>query len=221
MFFWTQVATLIVVIVNQAIKFVIEQIVGLEKRDTTGGEQGSLAFKIFVAQFTNTAVLLIALRADTSLLAFIPGQKYGQANAEWYAKVLTPLVTTMTIQYIAPPASHFGKYFAFGVLRKILSKTAWTQNQLNIMHEDKELKVASSYGEVLVGMSVPLLYNSSLPILNWIAGFGFLLKYWADKWAVLRAYKKPPLYGEFTHIASLYPRTRFLLTFPKIPLQYN
>ena len=28
-----------------------------------------------------------------------------------------------------------------------------------------------------------------------VAGFGFMLKYWMDKWAILQVYMKPPLYG--------------------------
>ena len=56
-------------------------------------------------------------------------------------------------------------------------------------------QIASNYGEVMMGFSVVLLYSSAMPILYWVAGFGFMYKYWLDKWAVLRAFRKPPLYG--------------------------
>ena len=35
----------------------------------------------------------------------------------------------------------------------------------------------------------------ALPLLLWVGAAGLTLKYWVDKWAVLRAYKKPPLYS--------------------------
>ena len=34
-----------------------------------------------------------------------------------------------------------------------------------------------------------------MPIMLWIGAFGLGLKYWVEKWAVLRAYAKPPMYS--------------------------
>ena len=36
--------------------------------------QGSMAVKIFVAQFINTALVILLLSADVELLEFLPGQ---------------------------------------------------------------------------------------------------------------------------------------------------
>eukprot|EP01047_Picozoa_sp_COSAG01_P066231 COSAG01_NODE_9102_length_2554_cov_1.927088_2_plen_43_part_00 len=36
-----------------------------------------------------------------------------------------------------------------------------------------------------------MLLCTAIPMLLWVAAFGMFLKYWGDKWAVLRAYLLP------------------------------
>ena len=194
--FWSLASVAAVVVVNQAVKVGMEQIVVFSKNDTTGAEQGDLAIQIFVAQFMNTAVLVVLVRADLDFLSFIPGDKYHDTNAEMYSRVLSPLVITLCSTFLAPPSSAiFQEFFVNRGLKRVLSLFAKTQNQLNFIQEDDVMKVASNYGECLMGLCTTLLYCSAMPILYWVAGFGFLYKYWGDKWAVLRAFRKPPLYG--------------------------
>ena len=49
--------------------------------------------------------------------------------------------------------------------------------------------------QALLAMSVTLLYCSAMPLLLPLAALGFTLKYAADKTAVFRCYRKPPLYS--------------------------
>ena len=58
---------------------------------------------------------------------------------------------------------------------------------------------------------MPLTLNSRR---YFVAAFGFFIKFWVDKWAVLNVYMKPPLYGIelFEHFEEA--RFRFLRQFP-------
>ena len=101
----------------------------------------------------------------------------------------------MVLQFITAPAIHVVKFALLELMRRLLWKAQPTQNSLNQLFEDNVIIISSSYAEVLVGVYVTLVYASAMPLLLWVAAFGFALKFWGDKWAVLRVYKKPPLYG--------------------------
>ena len=96
-----------------------------------------------------------------------------------------------------------------------------SQNQLNKAYSDAvdEWNLAASYGELLLCMTICLAYSSGIPVLLWVATFGFTLKFWcvslvpllvlllllrtavllmplvlvrrSDKWCLLRAYRRP------------------------------
>jgi hypothetical protein len=61
--------------------------------------------------------------------------------------------------------------------------------------EPDEFNIAAAYGELLLAACVTLIYGSAIPLLYWIAAFGFALRYCVDLTVVLRLYRKPPLYG--------------------------
>ncbi len=191
---------------NQVLKAGLEASSELEKAHTQAQEQGSLALKVAMAQFTNTVVLAMVstmyFRRDPfSSTAYPADGLTPWANARWYYQVGTPFMLTMAINQCLPPAIHAVKYFAFRFLQWLkvdkssLSCGARTQNELNRIYEFNQWKLASSYGEVLFVLSSTLLLCPALPMLLWISAFGMALKYWGDKTAVLRCYLKPPLYS--------------------------
>ena len=55
-----------------------------------------------------------------------------------------------------------------------------SQNQLNRAYSDAvdEWNLAASYGELLLCMTICLAYSSGIPVLLWVATFGFTLKFW-------------------------------------------
>ena len=178
---WKLFATAIVVVVNTVVKQALERIVAIEKHHESGAESGSVAIKVYCAQLINTALLLLILSADVPALKLIPTRKFAQINSEWYAVVLAPLASTMIIQFLTPPSMHLLSVFLVSKLkRKLSAKKMHTQNALNGLFEPVPLRLAGSYGEVLLSMSVTLLYTAAMPILYWIGAVGFSLKYWAD-----------------------------------------
>ena len=70
-----------------------------------------------------------------------------------------------------------------------------SQNQLNKAYSDAvdEWNIAASYGELLLCMTICLAYSSGIPVLLWIGTCGFTIKFYVDKWCMLRVYQRPPL----------------------------
>jgi hypothetical protein len=87
------------------------------------------------------------------------------------------------------------------------NKAAYHQEALNESVEGPEFNLAASYGEAYLLIFVTLIYATGMPVLLMFAFFGFTYKYFADKWAILNFYKKPPMYGDqFYHMTqSLMP----------------
>ena len=103
----------------------------------------------------------------------------------------------MVINFMAPAFAHFVKSKTVPVVKinhptKGQSKV-FTQNGLNRLQDNcvDDWNMAASYGELLMPMAVCLVYSSGIPVLLYIAAFGFAFKYWVDKWCMLRAYEKP------------------------------
>lgn len=199
----SRLSSVITTFLNQVLKAGLEATSDYEKAHTQAMEQSSLAIKVAMAQFTNTVLLWMISTMYFEWVSFstvYPTDGLSPwANARWYYQVGTPFMLTMFINQCLPPAIHAAKYWTFRWLQRMkLNKCscgARTQNRLNHIYEFQEWKLASSYGEVLFVLTSTLLLCTALPMLLWISAFGMSLKYWSDKSAVLRCYRKPPLYS--------------------------
>ena len=61
--------------------------------------------------------------------------------------------------------------------------------------EAPPFKLAGSYAEAFLLVFVSLLYGSGLPILYPLAVFGLSFKFLVGKWAILKVYRDPPMFG--------------------------
>jgi hypothetical protein len=96
-----------------------------------GGSHASVALKVFVCQLANTVILTLVLRSNFGPVRAIPGQHFKHVNAEWFGSIGAPLVTTMIIQYLTPPAFHAIAYVVRFLKVKFISAKFTTQNSLN------------------------------------------------------------------------------------------
>ena len=192
---WAAVATFAVVAINQLLKFAMKTLTPMEKAHTVDEEQGSVALRVWMCQALNTAILMLILRSEFGPVQNIPGDHFEQVNAKWYASVGQPLVGTMVIQFLTPPAFKLFAWVASTLRQCAQEDGVRTQNRLNGLMRRPDFDMAASYGELLLAATVTLLYGGGLPFLYWVAAAGFRLRYWADKVAILRLHRRPPLYG--------------------------
>eukprot|EP01043_Picozoa_sp_COSAG02_P002048 COSAG02_NODE_45_length_45811_cov_83.565891_36_plen_911_part_00 len=191
-------ATFVVVAINVIIKKVIVATQPAMGLHNIGKDMGSIAFRVFLLQLCMTGVLVVILRADVPAMSVLPSEKYENVCAKWYAAVGSPLIKTMTVNFCMPGCVHFTKTSVFNLIGRIKAGRAITQNQMNMAYKSsaKEWNLAASYGEMLLSLVVTLAYSSGVPLLLWVATFGFTLKFWVEKWCLLRRYQKPPLISD-------------------------
>ena len=193
--------TFLVVAVNTIIKTIIVKTQPLMGLHTQSDDMGSTAFRTFLLQFCNTALLVLLLRADEHfpVLDAAPTEKYRNVCAKWYATVGAPLIKTMLINFLAPAVTHFGKTQVVSRLKRWLKeKKAVTQNGLNQAYADStdDWNLAGAYAELLLPVAVCLVYSSGIPLLLWVATVGLTFKYYVDKCCMLRLYEKPALVND-------------------------
>ena len=68
---------------------------------------------------------------------------------------------------------------------------ASTQNRLNEIYSLPDWQLASSYGETLFLCYATLFFGTAMPLLLWVGMLGMGLRYWVEKWALLRAHRRP------------------------------
>ena len=115
------VATVIVTVFNQLIKWVMMKMVTFEKPHNLGEMQASLMLKVFAAQLFNTAVLVVILNSSKDALGILgvvidymrpSGRYFDDASNEWYSTVGAAIISAMVIQNFTPP----GAQVATGIL---------------------------------------------------------------------------------------------------------
>lgn len=193
---WGNVATVIVVFINQALKQGIKRSGWYAKAHTREEEMISTSLRVYAVQVLNTAILMLILRSEIWFFGKLPGEHYPTVNAKWYAEVGAPLVMTMVVQFATPPSVHVVMGLVFEIKARIQSRSAKTQNQLNIAQAPHGFEIAAGYGEVLLATSVTLIFGAGIPLLYHVAAVGFFVRYHVDKWVILRLTRKPPLYSK-------------------------
>ena len=193
---WGNVATVIVVFINQALKQGIKRSGWYAKAHTREEEMISTSLRVYAVQVLNTAILMLILRSEIWFFGKLPGEHYPTVNAKWYAEVGAPLVMTMVVQFATPPSVHVVMGLVYEIKARIQSRSAKTQNQLNIAQAPHGFEIAAGYGEVLLATSVTLIFGAGIPLLYHVAAVGFFVRYHVDKWVILRLTRKPPLYSK-------------------------
>jgi hypothetical protein len=186
-----------VVIVNQGLKRGIKATAYVLKAHTLGIEMAETAKRVWVVQLLNTVILTLILKTNLYVVRDLPGEHYkNMIDSKWYAEVAAPMVKTMLIQFVIPWAIHAGTFALSVATRSIGRCRARTQNAMNRCYEPDEFNIAGSYGEVLLAMSVILIFGSGVPLLYWVGFGGFTGRYWVDKYVVLRVFKRPPMLSQ-------------------------
>eukprot|EP01052_Picozoa_sp_SAG31_P023151 SAG31_NODE_1888_length_6987_cov_1.481852_1_plen_291_part_00 len=128
---------------------------------------------------------------------FVPGVKYDHVNAKWYAEIAAPLLWTVVLNYVSAPLIYLA-FTALPSLFRLIGGKKLTQNQLNASYAPPEFYMSAGYAEMLVGVTVTLIYGSGVPLLYVISAVGLALQYATTKYLVLRFYKKPPLFAAYS-----------------------
>ena len=172
------------------------------------GQVDQITKGIFIAQFFNTAILLLIVNANfkNTGLPFhqiFKGQ-YNDFTEKWYSEVGGTIVKTMTINAVVPLI----EFFMFFALRNFLrlldrgfSKNVFQTKKKTIqqyvdVYSGSVYQIHYRYSGLMVAVYVCFMYGLGLPILFPIALLTFCCLYASERLAVCYLYKQPPMYDD-------------------------
>jgi hypothetical protein len=211
-------SVLLVVAVNLILARVLNGLVALEKHHTQSSLVVSRVTKVFLAQFCNTALLMLAINANGKYFSssasspdsggfsvgalHVLNGAYADFSADWYNDVGVALMLTTIINSFSTHAYVLANYTVLKARRFVdrglsfdhsLTKQD-TQRDLEALYRGPKFDLAARYAQSLTSIFITYMFSAGMPLLHLI-GFGALgMTYWADKFTFLRVARSPPLY---------------------------
>ncbi len=158
--------------------------------------------------------------------------EYTDFGAAWYLHVATSICITMMLHVFVPHVTVFVQYLskctqrardrgwrcAFCPTCCTCCKNAanrtrkLTQKDYNKLFMGPPFQFEERYASVLVTIFVTLTYAPGIPILIPIAMLNFFVRYWIDKYTILRLARSPPQVGRqlFRTVLAIMPWATFL-----------
>jgi RNA recognition motif-containing protein len=180
-------ASLVLLFINYMFKIVMTKLTKFERHSNLAMEKVNILIKLFVVSFINTALINLLINVD----------EFGDFSREWYVKVGATFVLTMAISIGSPHGLYLLFRYPLALFKRRFGwKKHKIQGDLNQMMIGPEFAIEVHTAINLNIVFTCFLYSSGMPIMNWICFFVLLIRYWVDKWLVLRFFKKPPIYKE-------------------------
>ena len=210
------IATFVIVLVNGFLAFFMKFMVDFERHATETGRIMSMAIKLFLAQYINTAFLSLIIAGDiskaggTNVRFSAPGApvEFGiftgviqDYNVTWYASVGSSIMFTMFMFTIGNQPTVLIGLFTKWAARvwdrrwKFDSSVTHveTQEALDNLYVGPEIEMNIKYAALLTLIYVDLTYSATMPLFNIITFLNLVVMYASDKFLMFHLFKKPPV----------------------------
>ena len=194
----------VVIVVNALLLNVVRRFALFEKNHTQTSMNVSVAFKLTIARFINSSLVLVYANWD--------GDWFKQGSLVYDATILCiSLAFTYPITYalnIAGLVKSFKKWRA-------KSDENITQREANILCEGVPLDVANNISNYMNCVMTCIFYSPIIPHAVPIALMGSCISYWSYKYNLLRNHNNPDMLSEFmtTFFANMMPFVGLLWAF--------
>lgn len=197
-------SSLVTVVINAIITKVIPVMSAWERHHTVTHQASSTAVKIFLAQFINTAIILVVVNArlpgeigeSVQIMGLFSGEFDG-FTIGWYTTVGAPLVHTMLAQVVAPHVAPLLSVFVIKPLERWrLTERITTQYMMNELYKDDEFRIIESLASLLNILFCCLWFSAGMPIMIPILLIAFYITLKLQKYLLLRKAPKPPVYDK-------------------------
>jgi Ran GTPase-activating protein (RanGAP) involved in mRNA processing and transport len=175
----------------------------LERHHSKSQFSASLCMKIFLAQFLNTALVLMLVNARfPNNVNFPMGETlgvmagpYDDFSRAWYSAVGVQISMTMMINVVMPHLPPLMLMVADSTARTAALRkgNVHTQEQMNTLFEGPEYILEQRYPIFLNTLFVTMFYCGGIPILLPFATVMVFVSYFVDKYMLMRVYRKPML----------------------------
>ena len=188
---WRIGAVVLVVVINAFMKVIMRVLVNFEFWHSVTDVEKSVMIKTYVAQLFNTALLTLVIGADlpevnqylkgTPLQGGMFAGAYRDFDAKWYSEVGLSLTITLVSQSLAPRVIVYVLLGLKSIQRRFLKSRALTQKDMDDIFLGLEFDISKEYAEVLMLVTMVLMYGSGMPVLYLVGCVALLLKMWQDK----------------------------------------
>eukprot|EP00752_Nemacystus_decipiens_P003601 g3320.t1 len=195
-------AVLSVVIVNTLLTGVMAKLAKFERHVSLSDYTSTVTAKLALAQFLNTALIVIIVNAaytggglgllqDFGILA----GDYKDFERSWYATVGVAVAMTMLINVVVPHATTLvGEIVVKPIKRFFKQRSVATQSEMNNLYKPPKFDMESRYAFLLQVLGVSLLYSGGIPVLYLFACFNFATNFIVDKLWIMKLAQQPPMY---------------------------
>ena len=198
------VGIIVVAILNFFLLQLMYFLATFERPYTLTDKAASELWKLFLAQFINTALLVLLVNArfgvDGSgwkVLGFGNGA-YDDTTKEWFRNVGAGIALTVLIMVgtIILPTFLIEKVWQH--YRRKWARKKLTQDAMNRQLQRGEFLLSARFAQSTNVIVCVVMYFSGIPIMLWIGLTYCIIAYWFDKYFLLRCSKIPPQYSSYT-----------------------
>jgi len=214
-----------VVMINLLLKTILRYFAKLERHHRISGKDSSVAIKVFLAQFVNTALIVLIVNGNLrdfgiefdkegllGSLSLFTGE-FGDFTMKWYTKVGSQLCLTMVINIMFPLLQSLQGFVVSRVKqcfdRKCTPNPTVTKQRTLAkyvkLYTGPKFLLAEQYAMLLNTCFICLFFGSGMPILYVVGFLTYTFTYWVDKWGFVTVFSTPPQYD--SAIASLTTRS--------------
>eukprot|EP00903_Cladosiphon_okamuranus_P011141 g10515.t1 len=195
-------AVLSVVIVNTLLTSVMAKLAKFERHVSLSDYISTVTAKLALAQFLNTALIVIIVNAGYTGGGLGLLQDFGILDGEykdfersWYATVGVAVAMTMLINVVVPHAQTLvGEIIVKPVKRLFKRRSVATQAEMDKLYKPPKFDMESRYAFLLQVLGVSLLYSGGIPVLYLFACFSFATNFIVDKLWIIKLAQQPPMY---------------------------
>lgn len=179
-------SVLMVVFINVLLAKILNVLVGMEKHHTESSQVVSRVTKVFLAQFCNTALLMVVINANLNYffdnstgfsLSSLPilNGKYSDFTPAWYNDVGVALMLTMIINTFSPHvyvvinylSLEFRRCYDRGFSFDYSLTRQDTQRDLDALYRGPKFDLAARYAQTLT--SIFIIYLVRVPVCFWLS----------------------------------------------------
>lgn len=193
-------AVLVVVVINQILKTVVVILTKFERPLSKSAYYVSMGSKLFIAQWFNTAIILILVNSPLFFIMFgnsiVEGGKTDSDDfdRQWYGLVGATVLFTMIIQMFTPHLIQVFLFPLFACIRCCRKSCMETQKDLNALFTHPDFELGVRLAQVMNVVFCSLLFIAGCPLLTVTGCATFFIVYNCDKFLLLRSSKRPPQY---------------------------
>ncbi|KRX00706.1 hypothetical protein PPERSA_00933 [Pseudocohnilembus persalinus] len=203
------IAAICVIEVNFFIQLLFRKLSSFEKYNYLTQEYAARIYKIFIAMFINTGLLLLIINVDFKIsndnfLHSVLGGQYQDLTPSWFKNVGTVIIFTIAVNTISTPLVMMGFQLIRVTLRCLDRGCTYNgkktnkrkTQQLIDLYTGPEFMIDLRYSQILNVIFIGMVYSAGLPLLYFCVFLHLFLLFWFDKIWVLKICRIPKNYDE-------------------------